>query len=483
MDKKNKNDFEKIKYKIQKNYINLYLTDKDKKSEFVIYSYNNIISLNIELNLSMVNSLIELYIFQENLKLKLKQNKKEKIEMKLVDREWISHFKSHYSYNTMCDLIKNSKFIRDKIKNYESINYSDKLCYLNEVSKDLRENFLDDLLFNLYLKKEDKKKKYELSYKKEKVEYKTSTKEVSYIDNFEFVDSKLLQQLIESNINNKEKIGEISKYVECHIFGDKLLIVYENNSKNNLYISGYINNENLFISEYLFDYLNIEYIERKDSSDIFKILKNNVNKNYIDLTGVDNQSVVHCFKLKSDESQNINNSYLEKGEEETKGNIQLNEKENEKNCKKAIEALIELYLMNKDLKTKLNESLSKNFEKEQCYLIKEDWFSKYKEIYLYNKINEYLSSSSIQRENISSKTDKIINEIYNKYKDEFLKKLVNDKGEFVTLQNDNNNFNVEFKLREDKNEIIFLYKYFIINEKIFNIITNNDSNTGELDYL
>ena len=122
-------------------------------------------------------------------------------------------------------------------------------------------------------------------------------------------------------------------------------------------------------------------------------------------------------------------------------------------------------------------------DKDICYLIKEDWFSKYKEIYLYNKINEYLSNSSIKRENFISKKDKIICEIYNKYKDEFLKKLTEDNGEYFALQNDDNNFNVEFKLSEDEKEIIFLYKYSIINEKIFDILTNNYNNTDSLGYL
>ena len=195
LDFKNKNDLEKVEFSIiKKNFINLKL-NKENNSEFVVFSYNNIISLNTEINLSMVNHLIELYTFQENLKLKLKQNKKEKIRMKLVNREWISNIKSDYNYNAMCDSIKNSKIIKDQIKNYESINDTAKFYYLNEVSKDLPENFLDDLLFKISEKKEDSKKKYEFSYKKEKVEYQKSTKEIKYINNFEFIDSKLFHEL------------------------------------------------------------------------------------------------------------------------------------------------------------------------------------------------------------------------------------------------------------------------------------------------
>ena len=334
VDIKKKNELKNIKFSINKNHIdfNFNLTDKKNKSESLYYSYNNIISSNTSLNLSLVNNLIELYTFQESLKLKLKQKKKEKISMKLVDKEWIFNIKSHYNYNTLCDLIKNSKIIKDKINNFESINNSTKLYYLKEVLKDLPENFLDDLLFNFYLKEENNNKKYELSYKKEKIEYNISTKEIKYINNFEFIDSKLFHHLMEININKKEKEEDISRDVTCYIFGNKLLIIYENKSNVNTYICGYINNENLFISEYYFDYLNIQLLEKKDSLDIFKILKNNESKNYFNLTSVDNQTVVHCFKLKSDESQNTKTSYLEKEDEETKGNIQLNEKEIEKKC-------------------------------------------------------------------------------------------------------------------------------------------------------
>ena len=139
--------------------------------------------------------------------------------------------------------------------------------------------------------------------------------------------------------------------------------------------------------------------------------------------------------------------------------------------------------MNKELKTNLDKSITETRKYDKCYLIKEDWFSKYKEFYLYSKISEYLSNTSIQREDITSQKDKIINEIYNKYKEELLKKLVNDKGEEVAPQNDNNNFNVEFKLSEDNKEMISPYKYSIINEKICNIITNNDNNIEGLENI
>ena len=290
---------------------------------------------------------------------------------------------------------------------------------------------------------------------------------------------------MKNNLNNKIKEEDISRDVTCFIyfFGDKLLIRYEYKSKVNVYIYGYINNDNLFISEYYFDSLNIDLLEKRNTSDIYKTLKNNKNTNYFGFNEIDNQSFVQCFKLESDESQNIYNTCIQKEEEEIRDNIPLDGKEieNEKNCQRAIEALIELHLMNIELKIKLNEPLSKETaDIDNCYLIKEDWFSKYKEIYLYNKIYEYLSNSSI---NITSKKDKIIDEIYNKYKGEFLKNLTDDNGEYISLKIDNNNFNVEFKLSEDKKEMIFLHKYSIINEKIFNLLINNDNNIEPLEYL
>ena len=177
VDVKKKNDLEKIEFNIIKNYINFNLTDKTNKSEYVVYSYNNIISSNIEINLSMVNNLIELYTFQENLKLKLKQNKKEKIKMKLVNKDWISNIKNGYNYNVLCESIKNSNIVKEKINNFESIICSDKFYYLKEVSKDLPENLLDDLLYKIYMKKEDKKKKYE--FKKERIEHEKIQKKLN----------------------------------------------------------------------------------------------------------------------------------------------------------------------------------------------------------------------------------------------------------------------------------------------------------------
>ena len=57
----NADELEKINFVIEKNYINFYLNFKNNRSQNVLYSCNNIISSDIEINLSMMNNIIKLY--------------------------------------------------------------------------------------------------------------------------------------------------------------------------------------------------------------------------------------------------------------------------------------------------------------------------------------------------------------------------------------------------------------------------------------
>ena len=89
-----------------------------------------------------VDNLIKLYIFQEQLKLQLKKGKgKGKKNLILIDRKWLNNLKDKYSYNALCDYIKNIGIIKDKIKNLE--NYEN---ILNEIieNKKLNENLINN---------------------------------------------------------------------------------------------------------------------------------------------------------------------------------------------------------------------------------------------------------------------------------------------------------------------------------------------------
>ena len=142
--------------------------------------------------------------------------------------------------------------------------------------------------------------------------------------------------------------------------------------------------------------------------------------------------------------------------------------------KKEILILMDLYNFNNDLKNNINkltiskeDSTSKN---NYIYLIREDYFSNFTEIFLYKLVHE-----TIKNGQIDPKKSKValLNSLSKIYQEIYLDNINNYKG-IVSLDNENI-YKIEYTLNNTKTEMVFIYQYAILNQDIIDIIYKDKS--------
>ena len=457
----------------QKNKIRFFLENKKIIFDFdesrkddnfkVYYSYNNIISLKIRECFKIVHNLIGLYIYQENIKLKINENRLENYvkNLKLVDKKWISGIKKYYSYDILCEMIKNTNFIKESNNNIEDNNGKEKFYFLNKLPN-LSEKYFDDI-YNKNISNEEK-------YCLEIIEKVLDNKNIKFIDNIELVGIDLFNNLISYNRDKDKLKNEISKDASCYIDGNKLLIIYEiekgSNCKN--YIIGYINEQNSFISEYIIEYTDInilnDILNRNGLDYILKKLKEKNKSGYYDIFNESNYLVCRCRELNSHKTYQINEESLK---------------------------LLKLYIFSQKLFKEINFSI-KSKRKEEIksgYFIKSDFMIKAGELKDYQIIEQYITNNE--------KIKVLFNEDFNETNEIFLKKLLNefDQNTIYNINNSNkeeekiysNNFNLNINdlpsIKIDKErQIKFFRDFFILNEEIYNLFKNQVDNNNISNY-
>ena len=399
---------------------------------YFIYSFNNILPIESNECFIIANNLFELYFFQEILKLNPAQIVPNGTnDLILVDKNWINNYKKKYSYDKICDSIKD----KQKILNIIMKNEKKEKFVLNEIISE----FNWECFYDIYkVNQQNVDDNYNLELKE--INSDNTNEKIQYINNFELIDKNIFNKLkIEEDIKNK-----ISKNVSVrnYINDNKILIQYEINN-NKIYIIGYIDkNNNEFISEYFIKSYNDNkltiFLKDQGISEIIKKEGNNFEiTEYNNLIG-------KLYKIK----------------------MEINEKELK--CLKAIEALFELYKFYNNLIEKLKNQ-EKNFKfNEECYLIKEKWFSEFKNIFLYDEICKFIEEKKIIKKETFSK------EIYEKFKDKYNN---NFKEIFI---NDKNIFNFEFRISNNQEDIILEEQYVIANKNFVEKIIPENININEI---
>ena len=233
-------NFEKYKSKFHINNHKLIFSN-DHNQKYDIYSFNNILPIASNECFIIANNLIELYIFQETLKLNPSQLFPNEVnDLILIDKNWINNYKKKYSYDKICDSIKD----KQKILNIIMKNEKKEKFVLNEIISE----FNWECFYDIYkVNQQNVDDNYNLELKE--INSDNTNEKIQYINNFELIDKNIFNKLnIEEDIKNK-----ISKNVSVrnYINDNKILIQYEINN-NKIYIIGYIDkNNNEFISEYL----------------------------------------------------------------------------------------------------------------------------------------------------------------------------------------------------------------------------------------
>lgn len=423
----------------------------------IFYSYNNIISIEIRDSFKIVHNLIGLFIYQENIKLKINENKSENNinNLKLIDKKWISDIKKNYSYDTLSEMIKNEDFIKENINNFKDINDKEKFYFLNKVPN-LSEKYFNDIYNHINNYKEEK---YLLEIKEKIIDNKT----IKFIDNIELIKNDLFDNLISNNKDKDKLKNEISKDVLCYIGGNKLLILYEIEKESNFnnYIIGYINEQNSFVSEYIIEYTDANILNdvlNKNGLDyILKKFKENNNSGYQDIFNENNDLICRCRELNYVKTYQINEESLK---------------------------LLKLYAYRQKLFKEINCPI-KNKGKGEIklgYFIKNDFMIKIGELKDYQIIEQYISNND--------KIKTLFNDGLYETNEIFLKKLLNEFDQ-NTIYNINNNkeeeniysnnsklnFNDLPSIKIDKEkQIKYFRNFFIFNEEIYNIFKSKVDN-------
>ena len=157
-----------------------------------------------------------------------------------------------------------------------------------------------------------------------------------------------------------------------------------------------------------------------------------------------------------------------------KVNKNIEKKRTSGNFKNEIIILMDLYNFNNELKNNINkltiskeDSTSKKF---YIYLIREDYFSNFTEIFLYKEVHETIKNGQIDPEKGKGA---LLNSLSKIYQEIYLENINNYKG-IVSLDNENI-YKIEYTLNNTKTEMIFIYQYAILNHEIIDIIYKEKS--------
>ena len=145
-----------------------------------------------------------------------------------------------------------------------------------------------------------------------------------------------------------------------------------------------------------------------------------------------------------------------------------------KSYNKNMKILLNLYNLNDFLKKQLDESIKLNndssFQKEEFYLIRQDYFSYFLKINSYEQICQALGNK--QGYNNDNIAEIFLNLIQIHEYNFFETKNILENFNF----NDENLFMIEYRLNNEGTEILFNNQYILLNKAIFlNIIEENNS--------
>jgi hypothetical protein len=436
----------KIKFKIENHKFIFEMQNHDKKS---LCSIKNTLPIENNKCFRIANNLIELYIFQEQLKLRINKGKKDEREnLILIDTKYLSYIKNKYSYNKICDSIKDKSIIKEYINQLNTIKKNDEYI-LNDILSGFNWEFFSDI-YNVNIN--EIKENYELETKEIKLDNNINIK---YFDNFELLDINIFNKLkIKEEIKNK-----ISTTInEYYIDEKQILIKYENQDKKDIYMIGNIQANNIFASEY--------YIEIKDPLGLKTFLSNNkisdtLKGNSGDIININNKKIGKVYKINNlDKIEGHNITNLDKEiydlfHNKNESKKQLNDDKN----------------INKKIEEKLNLNQKKLVDENN---ILKDELNKYKreDQNLRNEINKF-KEDNLKLKSELMNANKIIfnlNNIQQNYQENI--KMINNLNELIQIKDKEiNDLKIQLISTGNKNKLanyndIFFVHFISKDEKI-----------------
>ena len=321
--------------------------------------------------------LIELYYYHKILKSKENKSFKElnddnKETVYLINNNWIENYKSFFEY----------KDLENELINIDNKNPSEiKDIYITGGFIDKKISSLTDS----FIEKINKKNK--TNFGKIKCEIiKLQKRDVNYLVNNQIVNYGIYTKL--TNFKYFEGDSNVKK-CECYFFGNqKILLFFGQGIGKDIDEIGYINNDNVFIPEFLLVYHNND-ISVKNLNQFFKINFFNFNlnnqNNICDIFDSNNSKIGQCYKLKTfTENKNQKQSSSREATNSEENESALNEGNSQNNLSdnnsEKNEILSSIDKFNEELSKNVKDSIRDGFiiKDDECYLVRKDWLDKFK---------------------------------------------------------------------------------------------------------
>ena len=222
-------------------------------------------------------------------------NDENKNNIYIINNNWIEKYKLYFEY------IELEKYL---LKNDNILNIIKNKNYLSD-------DLIGNLIINLpldYIKKiiskENIDKKIDkLSYK----DYKNiNNKELKYLYNFQIINQEIYGKLI----CNKYEIQDYVNKIECYFLGNKKILLFLDKRIYNIDEIGYINDENIFIPEYLLEYSQQDVISKNLNKFFLNTFLNfDNNKKEIEIKNDNDITICFCYQIQSlqDNKESSNN--------------------------------------------------------------------------------------------------------------------------------------------------------------------------------
>ena len=345
--------------------------------KYNIYSFNNILPITSNECFIIANNLIELYFFYETLKLNPSQVFQYGTNFILVDKNWIHNYKKKYSYDKICESIKDKD--KEKILNIILKNEMKEKLVLNEIISEFNWEFFHDIY---KVNQQNNDENYHLEFLE--INSNNANEKIQYINNFELIDKNIFNKLnIKDDIKNKiSKIASVRNYKD-----NKILIQYEIGT-NKIYIIGYINkNNNTFISEYLIKSYNNDELDNFLKEQGISGIITNGNNNFEIISN--HNSIGKIYKIKMEGNENE-----VKNEKEIKY-INKSNLKNIKNFESYIKLLLYLYKNDEKINYKKSQKLEAEFE--IFYIVSKNLIKKFKSILNFTEFEKYVKDNDINK--------------------------------------------------------------------------------------
>ena len=430
-------------YVLYENKIKFYFTSQ--LEPLVLDVNDNIILMKNQIDMEHQNlmQLTKIFYFQKFLSEEI--SKEHKIQKKfnyifLIKKQIISQYLTYFNYETLFNLLR--------VTNIDYNTYEKMFGTIIGILKNNKPNYYEELKL-----KETKTLPFNFTREDYYLFPKTldyNEKRLAHLSDFEIINNEIYSFFINSKMIQENQIIKGQYMAE----EGNILLVYNYKGKNFYQIGSFEKVNGNFIVKYILE----ESSSTKDyildifgSFGINKLIQN-IRNNKISL---EYYSICYCYKISIDNS----------------GNNEINIKKEEYDIFEIVSTLMSLYILEKDIKRKLQYSKTKDLNSNSSSLlykpyklISGDFIRQIKELFDYKKIKDIMnfyqinSTSAMNSEDIKRKLDL-----------DYTKFLFNKEKEFKEIQQKSHEF---FKIEkptfeQGMDKFKYPIKFNILDEDLY----------------